>query len=59
MPPTPSWGELLSQSEKYITTAWWLALFPSLALFSTLLSLTFIGNGVRDAFESQRNLTTV
>lgn len=50
-PPTPSWGELLSQSERYITTAWWLAVFPSLALFSTLLSLTFIGNGVRDAFD--------
>ena len=50
-PPTPSWGELLSQSERHITTAWWLAVFPSLALFSTLLSLTFIGNGVRDAFD--------
>lgn len=50
-PPTPSWGELLSQSERYITRAWWLAVFPSLALFSTLLSLTFIGNGIRDAFD--------
>ena len=55
MPPTPSWGELLSQSEKHITTAWWLALFPSLALFSALLSLTFIGNGVRDAFDPKQN----
>ena len=51
VPPTPSWGELLSQSEKYITVAWWLVTYPSLALFSTLLSLTFIGNGVRDAFD--------
>ena len=51
MPPTPSWGELLSQSEEYITTAWWLAVYPSLALFFTLLSLTFVGNGVRDAFD--------
>ena len=50
-PPTPSWGELLSQSEKHITTAWWLAVYPSLALFSSLLTLTFIGNGVRDAFD--------
>ena len=55
MPPTPSWGELLSQSEKHITTAWWLALFPSLALFSSLLSLTFIGNGVRDAFDPKES----
>ena len=51
VPPTPSWGELLSQSEKHITTAWWLAVYPSLALFSSLLTLTFIGNGVRDAFD--------
>ena len=50
-PPTPSWGELLKQAEKHLTTAWWLALFPSLCLFSTLLSLTFIGNGVRDSFD--------
>lgn len=55
MPPTPSWGELLSQSEKHITTAWWLALFPSLALFSALLSLTFIGNSLRDAFDPKEN----
>ena len=55
VPPTPSWGELLAQSKKYITTAWWLALFPSLALFSSLLSLTFIGNGVRDAFDPKQS----
>ncbi len=51
VPPTPSWGELLSQAEKHFTVAWWLALFPSLALLSTLLSLTLIGNGARDAFD--------
>lgn len=55
MPPTPSWGELLSQAEKHITTAWWLALFPSLALFSALLALTFIGNGLRDAFDPKES----
>ena len=55
MPPTPSWGELFSQAEKHVTTAWWLALFPSLALFSALLSLTFIGNGLRDAFDPKEN----
>ena len=55
VPPTPSWGELLSQSEKYITTAWWLVVYPSLALFSTLLSLTFIGNGIRDAFDPKQS----
>lgn len=55
MPPTPSWGELFSQAEKHIRIAWWLALFPALALFSALLSLTFIGNGLRDAFDPKEN----
>jgi len=56
MPPTPSWGELLSQAERHLTTSWWLALYPSLCLFMALLSLTFIGNGVRDSFDPKENL---
>jgi microcin C transport system permease protein len=46
-PPTPSWGELLGQSQKYFGMAWWLAVFPALALFLTLLSFAFVGEGVR------------
>ena len=57
-PPTPSWGELLSQAEGYFTVAWWLALFPSLALFITLMILTFIGNGLRDAFDPRGEMTS-
>ena len=53
-PPTPSWGELLSQAEKHFTTAWWLALFPSLALFTSLVFLIFIGDGIRNAFDSRK-----
>lgn len=49
-PPTPSWGELLSQAEKYFSTSWWLAVYPSLALFVTLVLLNLIGEGFRDAF---------
>jgi hypothetical protein len=52
-PPTPSWGELLRQAESYYTFAWWVALFPSLALFSTLLSLNFLGDGLREALRGQ------
>lgn len=48
-PPTPSWGELLSQAQKYFTIGWWLALFPSTALFMTLTLLSLVGEGVRDA----------
>lgn len=50
-PPTPSWGELLGQAQKHFTTAWWLAIFPSLALFLSLVLLSMIGDGVRVAFE--------
>lgn len=50
-PPTPSWGELLNQAKKYVTTGWWLAAFPSLALFLTLSLLNFVGEGLRNAFD--------
>lgn len=50
-PPTPSWGELLQQAKKNFVIAWWLALFPSLALFSTLFLLSLVGDAVRDAFD--------
>ena len=49
--PTPSWGELLSQAQKNYTIAWWLALYPSLALFIVLTLLNLIGQGVRDAMD--------
>lgn len=53
-PPTPSWGELLQQAQKNFTTAWWLAVFSSLALFATLVSLNLIGEGIRDAFDPRK-----
>ena len=50
-PPTPSWGELLSQAKNNFVIAWWLAAFPSLALFSTLMLLSLVGDAVREAFD--------
>ncbi len=47
-PPTPSWGELLQQAQSF-RWAWWLILYPSLALFAVMLMGVFIGEGVRDA----------
>lgn len=49
-PPTPSWGELLSQAQEF-PHAWWLVLFPALALFSTMLAGVFVGEGLRTAFD--------
>lgn len=54
-PPTPSWGELLSQAQKNFTIGWWLAVYPSLALFSVLTLLSMIGEGVRDAMDPHMN----
>lgn len=53
-PPTPSWGELLQQAQSNFTIAWWLAIFPSIAMIITLTSLTFIGEGVREAFDPRK-----
>lgn len=49
--PTPSWGEMLAQGQKYYSVAWWLAVFPSLCLFVTLYVLNLVGEGVRDAMD--------
>lgn len=49
-PPTPSWGELLSQAQEF-PHAWWLVLYPSLALFATMLAGVFVGEGLRAAFD--------
>jgi microcin C transport system permease protein len=53
--PTPSWGELLSQAQKHFTVAWWLAVYPAGALFTTLTLLNLIGEGVRDAMDPNMN----
>lgn len=53
-PPTPSWGELLSQAQEF-RYAWWLVLYPSLALFIVVLLGVFIGEGVRSAFDPRTN----
>ena len=50
-PPTPSWGELLNQAQKHFTEGWWLAAYPSLALFLSFTMLSLIGEGVRDAMD--------
>ncbi|MCC7441816.1 MAG: ABC transporter permease subunit [Bdellovibrionales bacterium] len=53
-PPTPSWGELLNQAKSHVTVAWWLAFFPSLALFVTLTLFGMIGEGFRNAFDPRK-----
>ncbi len=52
-PPTASWGELLQQAQQF-RWAWWLILYPSLALFLVMLLGVFIGEGVRNAYDPRQ-----
>lgn len=52
--PTPSWGELLNEALKNFRIAWWLAVYPSLALFVALVLLNLIGEAVRDALDPRK-----
>jgi peptide/nickel transport system permease protein len=45
-PGNPSWGLLLQQAQLYLRTAWWMAVFPGLALALTIFSLNLLGDGV-------------
>jgi peptide/nickel transport system permease protein len=49
--PTPSWGDILNESRRYIDFAWWLAFFPGLAILITIMSYNFVGEGLRDAVD--------
>jgi peptide/nickel transport system permease protein len=49
--PTPSWGDILNDSRRYIDFAWWLAFFPGLAILITIMSYNFVGEGLRDAVD--------
>lgn len=50
-PPTLTWGQLLSQGQQYVSTAWWLSTFPGIAITLLSLSLIFLGNWLRDLFD--------
>jgi peptide/nickel transport system permease protein len=48
-PPTPSWGNILTAGKDNIEFAWWLSLFPGLAILVTVLGYNLLGEGIRDA----------
>lgn len=50
-PPTPSWGNMLTNAASYFTLAWWLVLSPGIMIFLTVLTLYLIGDGLRDALD--------
>jgi peptide/nickel transport system permease protein len=50
-PETPTWGNMLRDGQRVLQSAWWLALFPGVALVLTVLTLNLLGDALRDALD--------
>jgi peptide/nickel transport system permease protein len=50
-PPTPSWGNILTEGKDNIEIAWWLSLFPGIAILITVLGYNLLGEGIRDSLD--------
>ncbi|MGI8575777.1 MAG: ABC transporter permease [Egibacteraceae bacterium] len=53
-PPNPSWGRMLSEGRAFIQQAWWIAVFPGLAIFFTVLSFNVLGDALRDVLDPRQ-----
>lgn len=50
-PPTPSWGNILASAQSHVFRAPWLAIFPGILIFLTVMAINYIGDGFRDAID--------
>jgi len=50
-PPAPSWGSMLNSAQRFLTQAPWMAVWPGIAIFVTVLSFNLLGDGLRDALD--------
>ncbi|MFZ1210861.1 MAG: ABC transporter permease [Pseudolabrys sp.] len=50
-PPEPSWGSMLNSAQRFLVNAPWMAVWPGLAIFLTVLSFNLVGDGLRDALD--------
>lgn len=53
-PPDPAWGRMLADGRGFFQDAWWMAVFPGLAILLTVMSFNFLGDGLRDALDPQQ-----
>jgi peptide/nickel transport system permease protein len=53
-PPAPSWGSMLNSAQRFLVTAPWMAVWPGVAIFLTVLSFNLLGDGLRDALDPRR-----
>jgi peptide/nickel transport system permease protein len=56
-PEIPTWGTMLADGRIYISTAWWLALFPGLCIFVTVLGINLLGDALRDILDPKLKRT--
>ncbi len=54
-PPVPSWGNIMTDGGRVLHRAWWVATFPGIGLFLTVLSLNLVGDGLRDALDPKQD----
>jgi peptide/nickel transport system permease protein len=52
--PNPSWGLMLAEGRGYIDLAWWIAFFPGMAIFVTVLCFNLLGDGLRDVLDPRQ-----
>ena len=52
-PDVPTWGRMLYDAQNYLTSAPYMVIFPGMAIFLTVLSINYIGDGLRDAFDAK------
>ena len=50
-PPTPEWGAMLADGREYMQDAWWIAMFPGLAIMATVIGFNFFGDALRNALD--------
>ena len=55
-PDTPTWGRLVTDGSQFLQTAWHLSLIPAALIFVTVLSINFMGDGLRDALDPRSRL---
>ena len=53
-PPNPSWGLMLAEGRGFIDLAWWMAFFPGMAIFVTVLCFNLVGDGLRDVLDPRQ-----
>jgi peptide/nickel transport system permease protein len=53
-PPSPEWGAMLSEGREYLREAWWMSVFPGLAVFLAVLFVNLVGDGLRDMLDPRQ-----